>query len=82
MDELRRNPMIAHLLDALDKGKDIGHYGRLTFATVGHHYLDRGELVEILSKGKGADEGDLRCLVHHAVTRGFHVPTWEQILEN
>jgi hypothetical protein len=34
MEELRRSPMMAHLLDALEKGTDIGHYGRLTFVTV------------------------------------------------
>ena len=34
-DELRKSEMMAHLLDALDRGKDIGHYGRLVFAMVG-----------------------------------------------
>ena len=27
--DLRNNEMAAHLLDSLDAGKDIGHYGRL-----------------------------------------------------
>src|SRR3712207_8804213 len=40
VDDLRRSPMMSHLLDALDRGEDIGHYGRLTFAMVAHH-LDR-----------------------------------------
>ncbi len=46
LDELRQSQMMNHLLDALDKGEDIGHYGRLTFAMVAHHFLDGEELVE------------------------------------
>ena len=34
-EQLRQSPMMAHLLDALDEGTDIGHYGKLTFAMVG-----------------------------------------------
>jgi hypothetical protein len=34
LDDLRRNAMMSHLLDALDRGDDIGHYGRLVFAMV------------------------------------------------
>jgi len=41
VEELRKNDMMAHLLDALDANKDIGHYGRLNdgFAVVGRHFL-------------------------------------------
>jgi len=41
VEDLRQSPMMSHLLDALDKGEDIGHYGRLTFAMVAHHFLDK-----------------------------------------
>jgi hypothetical protein len=34
VEDLRRSPMMEHMLDALDEGEDIGHYGRLTFAMV------------------------------------------------
>jgi len=37
VEELRKNDMMAHLLDALDAGNDIGHYGRLVFAMVARH---------------------------------------------
>jgi hypothetical protein len=33
-EELGTSPMMAHLLDALVAGTDIGHYGRLTFLTL------------------------------------------------
>ena len=29
---------MAHLLDSLNDGKDIGHYGRLVFAMVARHF--------------------------------------------
>jgi hypothetical protein len=49
VEDLRQSAMMAHLLDAFDKGEDIGHYGRLTCATVAHLFLDGDELVEWLS---------------------------------
>jgi len=79
--ELRKSPMMAHLLDALEKGKDIGHYGRLTVAMVGHHYLDRDELFGALAKGEGADESELKSLVQQAFTRDYNPPRREKILE-
>ena len=48
-DNLRDSPMMAHLLDALEKGTDVGHYGRLTFAMVARHFLDEEELVGLLA---------------------------------
>ena len=38
---LQAEPMMAHLMDSLDSGRDIGHYGRLVFAMVAHHFLPR-----------------------------------------
>ena len=38
VEDLRQSRMMSHLLDALDRGEDIGHYGRLTFAMVAHHW--------------------------------------------
>src|SRR5215211_3167735 len=46
VEDLRQSEMMSHLLEALDKGEDIGHYGRLTFAMVAHHFLDKEEQVE------------------------------------
>ena len=42
---LRDSPMMAYLMDALEEGTDIGHYGRLTFAMIARHFLDEDELV-------------------------------------
>lgn len=52
-DNLRDSPMMAHLLDALQAGTDIGHYGRLTFAMVARYFLPEDELVTLLAKQPG-----------------------------
>ncbi len=50
VEDLRNNGMMAHLLDALDAGQDIGHYGRLVFAMVARHFLNEEELISYLQK--------------------------------
>jgi hypothetical protein len=81
VEDLRRSEMMSHLLDALDKGEDIGHYGRLTFAMVAHHFLDKEELVEWLSKDSDTDENEARALVQQVEERGYNPPKRERILE-
>lgn len=71
--------MMAHLLDALDAGQDIGHYGRLTFAMVARHFLEEDELVELLSKN--VDEHEARSLVKQVQVRDYNPPRRERILE-
>jgi hypothetical protein len=81
LDELRQSEMMNHLLDALDKGEDIGHYGRLTFAMVAHHFLDREELVAWLAKDGDTDDNEARALVQQAEEMGYNPPKRERILE-
>jgi hypothetical protein len=81
VDDLRKSQMMNHLLDALDKGEDIGHYGRLTFAMVAHHFLNREELAEWLAKDGDADENEARALVQQVEERGYNPPKRERILE-
>ena len=40
LEDLRNNGMMSHLLDSLEKGQDIGHYGRLLFAMVARLFLE------------------------------------------
>ena len=49
VEDLRQSPMMAHMLDALDYGEDIGHYGRLVFAIIGRHFVSNDELLELLT---------------------------------
>jgi hypothetical protein len=81
VEDLRQSEMMSHLLDALDKGEDIGHFGRLTFAMVAHHFLDKEELVEWLSKDSDTDENEARALVQQVEERGYNPPKRERILE-
>src|SRR5215216_5473696 len=50
LEALRKNGMMNRLLEALDKGKDIGHYGRLVFAMVARHFIEEEELIELLQQ--------------------------------
>jgi hypothetical protein len=79
--DLRDSPMMAHLLDALEKGTDIGHYGRLTFAMVARHFLDEDKLVRLLAKQPGEDETSARALVLQVQGRDYNPPRRERILE-
>ena len=81
VEDLRQSSMMNHLLDALEKGEDIGHYGRLTFAMVAHHFLERDELVEWLSKDADTDENEARALAQQVEERGYNPPRRERILE-
>jgi hypothetical protein len=81
VEDLRQSPMMSHMLDALDRGEDIGHYGRLTFAMVAHHFLDRDELAGWLAKDGDTDEQQARALVQQVEERGYNPPRRERILE-
>lgn len=80
-EQLRQNDMMAHLMDALDKGKDIGHYGRLVFAMVGHHFMDEKELVAYLKKNPNFDEKEAKALVHQVKSRDYNPPHRDKILQ-
>jgi hypothetical protein len=81
VEQLRSNDMMAHLLDALAQGTDIGHYGRLVFAMVGHHFLDTDELVDWLSRDKTVSETEARALALQVEDRDYSPPKRERILE-
>lgn len=80
-DNLRDSRMMAHLLDALEDGTDIGHYGRLAFTMIARHFLDQDELVSLLSNQPGMDEQAARALVMQVNARGYNPPKRARILE-
>ncbi len=80
-DDLRASPMMAHLLDALEEGTDVGHYGRLTFAMIARHFMDVDELVGLLSRQPGMDEREARRLLLQVQDRDYNPPKRERILE-
>jgi hypothetical protein len=79
--DLRDSPMMAHLLDALEKGEDVGHFGRLTFAMVARHFMDEDELVHLLADQPEQDEASARALVQQVTARDYNPPRRERILE-
>jgi hypothetical protein len=81
VSDLRKNDMMAHLLDALEQGKDIGHYGRLVFAMVARHFVSDAELVKLLTKDKGFDEEQARTLVAQVQSRDYNLPKRQKIME-
>ena len=81
VEDLRQSPMMGHMLDALDNGEDIGHYGRLVFAMIGRHFVSNDELVELLVKDHDADEQEIRAMVQQVEDKGYSPPRREKILE-
>ncbi len=81
LEDLRKNDMMAHLLDALDSGEDIGHYGRLVFTMVARHFLEEEELIAYLQKNPDLDEKEARSLWHQVTSKGYSPPKRERILE-
>lgn len=81
LEELRRSPMMAHLLDALEQGTDIGHYGRLTFVMVARFFLPDEELVTLLARQPEQDEEAARALVVQVEGHDYNPPTRERIVQ-
>ena len=81
VEDLRQSPMMNHMLEALDRGEDIGHFGRLTFAMIARYFVDNEELVQPLMKDRNTDENKARALVQQVEERGYNPPRRERILE-
>lgn len=81
LEDLRQSGMMSHLLEALDRGEDIGHYGRLVFVMVGRYFLSDDEIVAQLVKDPDCDEQKARGLIRQVEARGYNPPKRERILE-
>jgi hypothetical protein len=79
--DLRKNDMMAHLLDSLETGKDIGQYGRLVFAMVARHFVSENDLVKLLTRDKSFGEDEARRLVTQVQSRDYNPPKREKILQ-
>ena len=79
--DLRENNTMAHILDALDDGKDIGHYGRLTFVMVAQYFADEEEIVEQLKKDKDFAEEEARSLYQQVMSKEYSPPSRDSLLE-
>src|SRR5437660_8709570 len=78
---LRASPMMAHLLDALEAGTDVGHYGRLTFVIIARHFMDEEEMVKLLAGQPDQDETTARALVMQVKAKDYCPPKRDRILQ-
>ncbi|MBF2050289.1 MAG: hypothetical protein EDM05_038980 [Leptolyngbya sp. IPPAS B-1204] len=81
IEALRKSSMMAHLLDALEAGQDIGHYGRLTFAMIARHFISEVELIEYLQKDSDFSETEAKALVQQVQGKDYNPPKRDRILE-
>lgn len=81
LEALREDAMMAHLLDALDRGEDIGHYGRLTFAMIARHFLNDDEVLAELTKDEDFSDEEARQMLVQVEGRDYSPPRRKRILE-
>lgn len=81
VEDLRQDPMMAHLLASLEQGNDIGQYGHLTFTMVARHFLEPEELMQYLMMSPALDEQGAKRLITQVEARGYNPPKRERILE-
>lgn len=81
IQELRKDAMMAHLLDSLEAGKDIGHYGRLVFAMVASRFLPEQEIIDWLAKDPDFPREKAWAMLRQVEGRGYNPPRRERILQ-
>jgi DNA primase large subunit len=80
VEDLKQSQMMNHMLEALENGEDIGHYGRLTFAMVGVYFANDDELVRVLTQDEDADEREVRAMVQQVREKSYNSPNRDKIL--
>ena len=81
VEDLKQSQMMSHMLDALENGEDIGHYGRLTFAMIARYFVENEELAGLLAKDGDTDEQEAKALVQQVEEKGYNPPRREKILQ-
>jgi hypothetical protein len=79
--ELRKDSMMAHLLDSLNAGKDIGHYGRLVFAMVARHFMPHQDVLAYLLRDPDFREADALNMLSQVEGRDYNPPKRDRLLE-
>jgi uncharacterized protein YneF (UPF0154 family) len=73
--------MMVHLMDALERKQDMGHFGRLVFAMIARHFLTEEELMSWLRKNPQFSEEQARALLLQVQGKGYSLSRRERILE-
>lgn len=79
--ELRKDSMMAHLLDSLEAGKNIGHYGRLVFAMVARHFMPHQDVLAWLRRDPDLEEADAVNMLRQVEGRDYNPPKRDRLLE-
>ncbi len=79
--ELRNDPMMARLMDSLDNGKDIGHYGRLVFVMIGRHFMTEEEVKAHLTRDPDCTDEQADLLFKEVISADYSPPKREKILD-
>jgi hypothetical protein len=80
-EALRADSTMTHLLDSLERGEDIGHYGRLVFAMIARHFGTHDEVVAALRQDRDFSEEDADALLQQVEAADYSPPKRAKILE-
>lgn len=81
LEQLRRNGMMQHLIESMENGLDIGHYGRLVFAMIAHHFISDDEIARLICNDPNISEEEARALCKQVRARDYNPPRREKIAE-
>ena len=80
-EQMRNSPFMAKLMDDLDNGVDVGHYGRLTYAMVARYFVEPKDIADLLAGQPDQDEAKASAMVQQVVHRGYSPPRRERLME-
>ncbi len=78
--DLLANPLMKHLLGAVERGEDLGEYGRRVFVTVAQHFATDDEVLNLLADQPGGLSG-ARALLAEVRERDEEPPRRAKIVE-
>src|SRR5579885_1912763 len=80
-EELKKSSMMCHLIETLERGESVGHYGRLVFVMVARYFMDEDELLSMLSKDPECNDNEAQALIRQVNARNYNRPHRDRILE-
>lgn len=75
------SPMMTRLIETMDAGEDVGHYGRLVFVMVARFFLSDDEMLALLRKQPDFDDKEASVMIAQVKERGYNPPKRERILQ-
>eukprot|EP00026_Physarum_polycephalum_P010157 Phypoly_transcript_10309.p1 GENE.Phypoly_transcript_10309~~Phypoly_transcript_10309.p1 ORF type:complete len:343 (+),score=53.94 Phypoly_transcript_10309:109-1137(+) len=78
---VRKDAMMSYLMDSLNVGQHIGHYGCLVFVMVAHHFMTETAVINYLLKDPAMSPTQAKSLYDQVVAHDYNPPRREKILE-